>query len=182
MPAWSAKYWFERFAKLPVEVDIASEFRYREAAAAEGRARAVRLAVGRDRRHAGDAALCASSRASTSLAVVNVPDIDHRARKRRRDADPRRTRDRRRLDQGVHLPADGAGLPGDRGRPRPRGVVRRRGERAGARADRGAAATWRTRCAASRRSRRSRRDLVEGAATCSISAAAPAIRWRSKAR
>ena len=26
-----AKYWFERFAKLPVEVDIASEFRYREA-------------------------------------------------------------------------------------------------------------------------------------------------------
>ena len=26
-----AKYWFERFAKLPVEADIASEFRYREA-------------------------------------------------------------------------------------------------------------------------------------------------------
>ena len=31
MPAWSAKYWFERFARLPVEIDIASEFRYREA-------------------------------------------------------------------------------------------------------------------------------------------------------
>ncbi len=26
-----AKYWFERFAKLPVEIDIASEFRYRGA-------------------------------------------------------------------------------------------------------------------------------------------------------
>jgi len=26
-----AKYWFERFAKLPVEIDVASEFRYREA-------------------------------------------------------------------------------------------------------------------------------------------------------
>src|SRR4051794_27035371 len=26
-----AKYWFERFARLPVEIDIASEFRYREA-------------------------------------------------------------------------------------------------------------------------------------------------------
>jgi glucosamine--fructose-6-phosphate aminotransferase (isomerizing) len=26
-----AKYWFERFAKLPVEIDIASEFRYRDA-------------------------------------------------------------------------------------------------------------------------------------------------------
>jgi glucosamine--fructose-6-phosphate aminotransferase (isomerizing) len=31
-----AKYWFERFAKLPVEIDIASEFRYREAPLQEG--------------------------------------------------------------------------------------------------------------------------------------------------
>ncbi|MEO1199754.1 MAG: glutamine--fructose-6-phosphate transaminase (isomerizing) [Pseudomonadota bacterium] len=29
------KYWFERFARLPVEIDIASEFRYREAPLAE---------------------------------------------------------------------------------------------------------------------------------------------------
>ena len=26
----TAKYWFERYARLPVEVDVASEFRYRE--------------------------------------------------------------------------------------------------------------------------------------------------------
>ena len=31
-----AKYWFERFAKLPVEIDIASEFRYREAPLEQG--------------------------------------------------------------------------------------------------------------------------------------------------
>jgi glucosamine--fructose-6-phosphate aminotransferase (isomerizing) len=31
-----AKYWFERYARLPVEVDIASEFRYREAPLPEG--------------------------------------------------------------------------------------------------------------------------------------------------
>jgi glucosamine--fructose-6-phosphate aminotransferase (isomerizing) len=31
-----AKYWFERFARLPVEIDIASEFRYREAPLFEG--------------------------------------------------------------------------------------------------------------------------------------------------
>jgi len=31
-----AKYWFERFARLPVEIDIASEFRYREAPLREG--------------------------------------------------------------------------------------------------------------------------------------------------
>src|SRR5215813_6305215 len=30
------KYWFERFARLPVEIDIASEFRYREAPFASG--------------------------------------------------------------------------------------------------------------------------------------------------
>jgi glucosamine--fructose-6-phosphate aminotransferase (isomerizing) len=31
-----AKYWFERYARLPVEIDIASEFRYREAPMPEG--------------------------------------------------------------------------------------------------------------------------------------------------
>jgi glucosamine--fructose-6-phosphate aminotransferase (isomerizing) len=31
-----AKYWFERIAKIPVEVDVASEFRYRAAAMPEG--------------------------------------------------------------------------------------------------------------------------------------------------
>ncbi|HEY0441563.1 MAG TPA: glutamine--fructose-6-phosphate transaminase (isomerizing) [Xanthobacteraceae bacterium] len=31
-----AKYWFERFARIPVEIDIASEFRYREAPLAPG--------------------------------------------------------------------------------------------------------------------------------------------------
>jgi glutamine---fructose-6-phosphate transaminase (isomerizing) len=31
-----AKYWFERFARLPVEIDIASEFRYRDAPLIEG--------------------------------------------------------------------------------------------------------------------------------------------------
>ena len=52
-------------------------------------------------------------------------DLDHRARKRRGDADAGRPRDRRRLDQGVHLPARGAGLPRDRRRPRARRAVAR---------------------------------------------------------
>jgi glucosamine--fructose-6-phosphate aminotransferase (isomerizing) len=34
--AMVARYWFERFARLPVEVDIASEFRYRDAPLAPG--------------------------------------------------------------------------------------------------------------------------------------------------
>ena len=31
-----AKYWFERLARIPVEIDVASEFRYREAPMSEG--------------------------------------------------------------------------------------------------------------------------------------------------
>ena len=31
-----AKYWFERYARLPVEIDVASEFRYREAPLRKG--------------------------------------------------------------------------------------------------------------------------------------------------
>src|SRR5258708_3288283 len=31
-----AKYWFERFARLPVEIDVASEFRHREAPCSPG--------------------------------------------------------------------------------------------------------------------------------------------------
>jgi glutamine---fructose-6-phosphate transaminase (isomerizing) len=32
----TAKYWFERFARIPVEIDVASEFRYREAPMRKG--------------------------------------------------------------------------------------------------------------------------------------------------
>ena len=51
-----------------------------------------------------------------------------RARRRRR-ADARRPRNRRRLDQGLHLPARGARLPGGRARPRARRARRRRRRR-----------------------------------------------------
>jgi hypothetical protein len=57
-----AKYWFEQLAGLPCDVDIASEFRYREPPDPGKRHRAVRQPVGRNRRHAGRAALCAARR------------------------------------------------------------------------------------------------------------------------
>ena len=60
------------------------------------------------------------------LSVVNVPDLDDRARERRGDADAGRPGDRRRLDQGLHLPACGARLPRDRRRPRARRALARR--------------------------------------------------------
>ena len=81
-----AKYWFERWARLPVDVDIASEFRYRETALDPGRRRALRLAIGRDRRYAGDAALL--PRASPKDPFDRqCARILHRARIRRGVAD-----------------------------------------------------------------------------------------------
>ena len=60
-----AKYWFERFARLPVEIDVASEFRYREAPFSPGGLAIFGVAVGRDRRHACDACATPRSRSST---------------------------------------------------------------------------------------------------------------------
>ena len=92
----------------------------------------LRFAVGRDRRHARVAALCARARAARPFRRQRA-EFDHRARKRHRDADAGRSGNRRRLDQGVHLPARGAGGARDRGRPRPRHACRgatRNGSRA----------------------------------------------------
>ena len=146
-----AKYWFERFARLPVEIDVASEFRYREAPL-----------------DAGGLAIFVSQSGETADTLASLryakeqkqhvargrqrADLDDRARKRRGDADARRPRDRRRLDQGVHLPARGARLPRDRGRPRARRAVGGGRAQAGARADRGAAPHGARRCSSSRRS------------------------------
>jgi glucosamine--fructose-6-phosphate aminotransferase (isomerizing) len=66
-----AKYWFEQLAGLPCDVDIASEFRYREPPSRPSH-RALRQPVGGNRRHAGRAALCAG-KAKTVVSLVNVP-------------------------------------------------------------------------------------------------------------
>ena len=48
-----ARYAIERWARVPVEVEVASEFRYRDPVAPRGHARLRHHAVGRDGRHAG---------------------------------------------------------------------------------------------------------------------------------
>jgi glucosamine--fructose-6-phosphate aminotransferase (isomerizing) len=67
-----AKYWFERFARLPVEVDIASEFRYREAPL---RARDLAIFVSQSGETADTLASLRYARehGQHTLAVVNVP-------------------------------------------------------------------------------------------------------------
>jgi glucosamine--fructose-6-phosphate aminotransferase (isomerizing) len=67
-----AKYWFERFARLPVEIDVASEFRYREAPLTTG---GLALFVSQSGETADTLATLRYARAHKQhvLAVVNVP-------------------------------------------------------------------------------------------------------------
>jgi glucosamine--fructose-6-phosphate aminotransferase (isomerizing) len=108
----TAKYWFEQLAGLPVEVDVASEFRYREPVPAPG---TVRSFVSQSGETADTLAALRYCRDKAAAIVGGqCPRKLDRARKRPGAAHPCRCRDRRRLHQGVHLPADGlpSGAPG----------------------------------------------------------------------
>jgi glucosamine--fructose-6-phosphate aminotransferase (isomerizing) len=67
-----AKYWFERFARLPVEIDVASEFRYREAPFSPGN---LALFVSQSGETADTLATLryAKEQKQHVLSVVNVP-------------------------------------------------------------------------------------------------------------
>jgi glucosamine--fructose-6-phosphate aminotransferase (isomerizing) len=68
-----AKYWFERLAKLPVEIDIASEFRYREGPLPEGGA-ALFVSQSGETIDTLAALAYAKSCKQHILSVVNVPE------------------------------------------------------------------------------------------------------------
>ncbi|WP_426441098.1 glutamine--fructose-6-phosphate transaminase (isomerizing) [Bradyrhizobium genosp. P] len=67
-----AKYWLERFARVPVEVDVASEFRYRESALRKGD---LAIVVSQSGETADTLAALryAKAEGAHTLAVVNVP-------------------------------------------------------------------------------------------------------------
>ena len=95
------------------------------AAARPGRADARHLAIGRDRRHPGLPALRQGPRPAHPGGGQRA-DLDHRARGLRRGPDAGRPRDRRRLDQGVLVPAHRAPVPRHRGGPGARHPQRER--------------------------------------------------------
>jgi glutamine---fructose-6-phosphate transaminase (isomerizing) len=68
----AARYWFERFARLPVEVEVASEFRYREAPMERG---GLMLLVSQSGETADTLASLryAKAHGQKVLSVVNVP-------------------------------------------------------------------------------------------------------------
>ncbi|HEY7247894.1 MAG TPA: glutamine--fructose-6-phosphate transaminase (isomerizing) [Xanthobacteraceae bacterium] len=67
-----ARYWFERFARLPVEIDVASEFRYREAPLERG---GLAVFVSQSGETADTLATLRYAREQRqhALAIVNVP-------------------------------------------------------------------------------------------------------------
>ncbi len=67
-----AKYWIERFAKLPVEIDVASEYRYREVPVDEG---GLAIVVSQSGETADTLASLryAKERGAKTVGVVNVP-------------------------------------------------------------------------------------------------------------
>ncbi|MBB5045651.1 glucosamine--fructose-6-phosphate aminotransferase (isomerizing) [Rhodopseudomonas rhenobacensis] len=67
-----AKYWFERFARVPVEVDVASEFRYREAPLRKGDL-AIFISQSGETADTLAALRYAKSQGLHTLSVVNVP-------------------------------------------------------------------------------------------------------------
>uniref|UniRef100_Q07MW1 Glutamine--fructose-6-phosphate aminotransferase [isomerizing] n=1 Tax=Rhodopseudomonas palustris (strain BisA53) TaxID=316055 RepID=Q07MW1_RHOP5 len=67
-----AKYWFERFARLPVEIDVASEFRYREAPLREGDL-AIFISQSGETADTLAALRYAKSQGLHTISVVNVP-------------------------------------------------------------------------------------------------------------
>ena len=120
MAGMIGKYWFEKFAKLPVEVDVASEYRYREPPIDKG---GLVIVVSQSGETADTLASLryAKDAGARSIAVVNVATSSIA---RMADvvaptlAGPG---DRRRLHQGVHLPVGRHGLAGAGAGPRARG-------------------------------------------------------------
>ncbi len=103
----TAKYWFEQIARLPVEVDVASEFRYREPPIA-GRTMAIFVSQSGETADTLAALRYCKDRASTIVSVVNVPESSIA-----RESDlalPIHAGGRggRRVDQSLYLPVVGA--------------------------------------------------------------------------
>ena len=69
----TAKYWFEQIARIPVEVDVASEFRYREPPI-PARTLAVFVSQSGETADTLAALRYCAGRAQTILSVVNVPE------------------------------------------------------------------------------------------------------------
>ena len=131
------RYAIEEWARVPVEMDIASEYRYRNPVVGPERPGDRDHPVGRDRRHpGGDAARPRGRRHGAG-------DHQHHGqpgdpRRRRRPLHPRRAGDRRRRDQDLRRPG-GGDVPAGAADRRAAGDAAARAARRAGRRDEGAA-------------------------------------------
>ena len=110
--ALAGKFMIEKLARIPVEVDYGSEFRYRDPIIAAEHADGRDLAIRRDRRHAGGAAR-GEAEGLEDAGDLQRGRLDDHARGGGHASHACGPGDRRRFDEGVHLPVDGAVHPGD---------------------------------------------------------------------
>ena len=97
------EYLFEEFARIPVEVEYASEFRYRNPPIDRNTIVIAITPVRRDGRHAGRPAR-EQAQGPPDAGPLQRRRQHHRPRGRRRRLPARRPGDRRRQHQGVHHP------------------------------------------------------------------------------
>ena len=174
-----AKYWIERFARVAVDIDVASEMRYRETPLPEG---GLAVFVSQSGETADTLATLRYCKANGQriASIVNVRTSTIAREVARSPSDARRTRNRRRVDQGIYLPALGSRLLGDRHRPGSRPDDRRAGVVVRQSADRNTA----PRCLdpASRRTLHRRRSGVGQGSRRSLSRARIELPDRSRGR
>ena len=108
------KYWFEKLGRLGWKSMWRRSCATAIRSIPEGGVALFRVAVGRDRRHAGGAARC-QGQGPDHHRGGECGGVQHRARSRHRAAHLCRPGNRRRLDQGLYLPVGGAGLVRHRG-------------------------------------------------------------------
>ncbi len=120
------KFLIESLARVPVDVDYGSEYRYRDPIVGHQHARHRHHAVGRDRRYACRATRGQKKRRAKHRHLQCRRQHGH-ARGGRHGLHPRRARDRRRLDEGVHVATRRAAAAGHLPGPDSRHAVARRG-------------------------------------------------------
>ncbi len=98
----AGKYMIEQLARVPVEVDYASEFRYRDPVLHRKRPADRDLAIRRDGRHDRRACARRNKPGCKVLAICNVQGSMITREADGHDPDARRAGDRRGFDQGVY--------------------------------------------------------------------------------
>ena len=108
----AGKFMIEKLARIPIEVDYGSEFRYRDPIVTRRHADRGDFAIRRNRRYAGRAAR-GQAAGIENAGHLQRGRLDDHARSRRHHLHARGAGNRRGVHQSLHLPVERAVHPGD---------------------------------------------------------------------